>query len=119
MRDQRGCSLIEVLVATTILAVGVASLAQLFTVAVVSNIAAMHQTRGAMLAAAKVEELRSLPWGAELQAGDADVVGEFARRWSVEPLGAYPNVAAVVDVRVSWNQLQVGRVVTVKARVSR
>ena len=118
MPDERGCSLIEVLVATTVLAVGVASLAQLFTAAVVSNIAAMHQTRGAMLAAAKVEELRSLSWGTELQGGGADVVDGFTRRWSVQPLAAHPDVAAVVDVRVNWNQLQVGRVVTVKARIS-
>jgi prepilin-type N-terminal cleavage/methylation domain-containing protein len=114
--NQRGCSLIEVLVATTLLAVGVASLAQLFTVAVASNISSTHRTRGAMLSAQKLEQLRSMPWGTELQDGAIDTIGAYTRRWSVEPLPASPDSALVIIVRVEWNQAQVGRLVTIKAR---
>jgi prepilin-type N-terminal cleavage/methylation domain-containing protein len=114
--NQRGCSLIEVLVATTLLAVGIASLAQLFTVAVASNISSTHRTRAAMLSAQKVEELRSMPWGTELQNGATDTVGAYTRWWSVSPVPSSPEMAAVVVVRVAWNQTEVGRLVTVKVR---
>lgn len=114
--DQRGCSLIEALIATTILAIGVASLAQLFTLAVGSNLVATRHTRGAMLAAQKLEELRSLDWDAALQAGGADSIGEYGRRWSVERLPANPDRALTIEVLVTWNRSQVGRVATIASR---
>jgi prepilin-type N-terminal cleavage/methylation domain-containing protein len=114
-RGNHGCSLIEVLIATTILAVGVASLAQLFTLAIASNLDAGRRTRAVMLASQKVEEIRSLDWDVTLQRG-GDRVGEFTRQWSVEPLSGNPENAALVDVVVMWNQSPVGRLVTVRSR---
>lgn len=98
------------------LAVGVASLAQLFTLAVGSNIAATHRTHAAMLAAQKLEELRALEWDAAFQSGGADGVGEYMRRWSIDPLPGNPDTAVVIDVVVTWNQLQVGHLATIKSR---
>ena len=111
---EHGCSLIEALIATTILAIGVASLAQLFTLAVGSNISATHRTRAVMLAAQKLEELRALDWGTG--PGGADAVGEYTRRWSVDPLPGNPGNAVVIDVVVTWNQSQVGHLATIKSR---
>ena len=116
MSNQRGFSLIEVLMATTILAIGVVSLAQLFTLAVGSNLAATHRTRAAMLAAQKIEELRALDWGAALESGGTDGVGEYSRRWSVGPLPGNPDNAAVIDVVVTWNRSQVGHLATIRSR---
>jgi len=59
--SERGFSLIEVLIASLVLAVGVVSLAQLFTIAIASNLSARDTTEGTVLAAQKMEELRSLP----------------------------------------------------------
>jgi Tfp pilus assembly protein PilV len=113
---ERGCSLIEALIATTILAMGVASLAQLFTLAVGSNIAATHRTRAAMLAAQKVEELRSLGWEAVVQSAGADAIDAYTRRWRVDRLPANPDNAVTIDVAVTWNQSEVGHLATIRSR---
>jgi prepilin-type N-terminal cleavage/methylation domain-containing protein len=61
--NQSGFSLIEVLVATTIMIVAVVSLAQLFVVATNANKGARATTMAALLAQQKLEQLRSLEWG--------------------------------------------------------
>ncbi len=61
--DARGFSIIEVLMATAIMVVGVASLAQLFAVSTNSNRGAKNTTFASVLAQQKMEQLRSLTWG--------------------------------------------------------
>src|SRR5438093_7062770 len=58
-----GFSLLEVLVATAILATALVSLAQLFALSTRSNIGSRNTTFAAVLAQQKLEELRSLAWG--------------------------------------------------------
>jgi prepilin-type N-terminal cleavage/methylation domain-containing protein len=58
-----GFSLLEVLVATTMLTVAVAGLAQLFALSTRINISARSTTFAAVLAQQKMEQLRSLTWG--------------------------------------------------------
>src|SRR5947207_2572897 len=58
-----GFSLLEVLVATAILATALVSLAQLFALSTRSNIGSRNTTYAAILAQQKLEELRSLSWG--------------------------------------------------------
>ena len=58
-----GFSLIEVLVATMLLALALVSLAQLFALSTRSNIGARDTTFTAVLAQQKLEELRALTWG--------------------------------------------------------
>jgi prepilin-type N-terminal cleavage/methylation domain-containing protein len=60
---QTGFSLVEVLFATTILAVALVSLAHLFVVATVNNDRARIATFATILAAQKMEQLRGLSWG--------------------------------------------------------
>ena len=58
-----GFTLLEVLVATTLLFVGVAALAGLSMMATHANTTARATTFASLLAAQKMEELRALPWG--------------------------------------------------------
>src|SRR5882672_5438670 len=58
-----GFSLLEVMVATAILATSLVSLAQLFALSTRSNLASRNSTFAAVLAQQKLEELRSLAWG--------------------------------------------------------
>lgn len=113
--SDRGFSLVEVLVANVILAVGVLSVAQLFTLAIASNIAAAHRTEAAILASQKLEELRAMPWGREQESGNSDTAGVYARHWSIEPLSGNPR-SLVLHVRVTWNGLDAAHLVTAKTK---
>jgi len=62
-RLDAGFSLIEAMVATALLAGAVVSLAQLAGIAARRNASSRHATYAAILAAQKLEELRSLAWG--------------------------------------------------------
>ena len=62
-RLERGFTLLEVLIATTLLFVGVAALAGLSMMATRANTTARAATFASLLAAQKMEELRSLNWG--------------------------------------------------------
>jgi prepilin-type N-terminal cleavage/methylation domain-containing protein len=63
MCSQRGFALLEVLVATTIVAVALAGLAQLFVMSTNANSRAKSTTLATVLAIDKMEQLRSLMWG--------------------------------------------------------
>jgi type II secretory pathway pseudopilin PulG len=58
-----GFTLLETLIATTILVVGVASLASLSVLATRANASAKSSTFAALLATAKMEQLMALTWG--------------------------------------------------------
>jgi prepilin-type N-terminal cleavage/methylation domain-containing protein len=62
-RSASGFSLIEVLVATMLLALALVTLAQLFALSTRSNMGARDTTFTAVLAQQKLEELRGLTWG--------------------------------------------------------
>ena len=102
-----GFSLVEALVATTIMAVGATALVQLFVIALGANERAREITRATVLAQEKMEELLA---DAPFEPSPADVlqrntsgyhdrVGVFVRRWSADRLPADPE-AYVVQVRV-------------------
>lgn len=61
--DQSGFSLVEVIVATLILAVGLMAVAQLFALSTKGNTSARANTFTVMLAEQKMEQLRALTWG--------------------------------------------------------
>lgn len=66
-RSEAGFSLIEVLVATMLLATALVTLAQLFALSTKSNMGAKNTTFSAVLAQQKLEELRALTWGFDTQ----------------------------------------------------
>jgi prepilin-type N-terminal cleavage/methylation domain-containing protein len=76
---ERGFSLIETLVASAVLSTAVVSLAQLFAVAVQTTSSARETTYASVLAAQKLEELRSLAWGFDENAVPVtDLVSDLA-----------------------------------------
>ena len=111
MRSARGFSLIETLVATTIVVVGVTTLAQLFVLAIGANARSKRTTYAAVVALHKMEELRADP---ALTPSPSDTLDHntpgyhdvptsaipLIRRWSVEPLPAAPQGTFVLQVRV-------------------
>lgn len=153
MRSTRGFSLIEVLIATTILTVGVAALAQLATIAARANLSARTTTSAALLAQEKMEQLRGLTWGLDalgtavsdlttdiaampiaptggvgltpspsdalarntpgycdfIDAGGRSLGGgpvapgttAYIRRWSIEPMPAFPDSTLILQVLVT------------------
>lgn len=58
-----GFTLVEVMIATTLLAVSLTALAELFAVSVKNNLTARNGTFTQVLAAQKMEQLRGLTWG--------------------------------------------------------
>ena len=64
---EKGFSLVEVLLATTLLTVAIASLAQLFAISTRANTNARLATFTTVLAQQKMEQLRSLTWGFDSQ----------------------------------------------------
>jgi type II secretory pathway pseudopilin PulG len=61
--DEKGFSILEALVATTIMAVALTALAQLFALATRANSSARATTYASVLAQQKMEQLRGLAWG--------------------------------------------------------
>lgn len=121
-----GFSLVETLVATALLATAVVTLAQLFGVATLNNLAARHATYATILAAQKVEELLTRSWAdlgpspeaalRENTPGWVDYIDQFgrtldgdvphprsafARRWAVQPLPDNPGQALIIQVVVT------------------
>jgi prepilin-type N-terminal cleavage/methylation domain-containing protein len=121
-----GFSLLEVLVATSIMTVGVAALAQLAGLSVYANVQARQASVAAVLAQWKVEELIAEAVagglapspagtltsdvagycdfvdraGRTLGAGPASPNSAFVRRWSIEPLPASPAHTSILQVLV-------------------
>jgi type II secretory pathway pseudopilin PulG len=112
MRDvERGCSLVEVLVALGIVAGGVTAVAQLMALGAAVNRAARRTTSAAVLAQQKMEELAPAaatgvepsPSGtlARNVDGYTDTIeGVFTRRWSIDPLPGDASGAVVLQVVV-------------------
>jgi Tfp pilus assembly protein PilV len=99
LRDPRGFSLLDALIASAILASALLSLAQLIAVAVKTTAAAGRMTDAALLASQKVEELRAGSWS-ELQSGADSPAAGFARSWTVTPLAADPDNVALLEILV-------------------
>lgn len=118
VRADRGCSLLEVLVATSVVVVSVAALAQLSGAAIHTNARARSTTFAVLIAEEKMEALVATfaaqdAIGAPLAASpagalDRDTPGycdyvvqngaTYLRRWSIEVLPAFPDGARVLQV---------------------
>ena len=64
---ESGFSLVEVMVATGLLATAIVTLAQLFALSTQTNMASRTTTYASVLAEQKIEELRALAWGFDTQ----------------------------------------------------
>src|SRR5687767_10780357 len=101
---QRGFSLVETIVATSLLAVALVTLAQFVGAGVQSGAIARARTATTLMAVQKMEQIRALPWtaiavmssdvtdyldisGDECCAGASSPCGDavYVRRWSATP----------------------------------
>jgi prepilin-type N-terminal cleavage/methylation domain-containing protein len=118
--NARGFTLVETLIATSITAVAITSLTQLFVIATRANADARRATFASILATEKIEQLRSLgadldregspslsadlpgacdfldQYGRSLGTGSSPLAGTvYTRRWSVEPIPSDPDTFVV------------------------
>ena len=110
-----GFSLVEVLIATGLLATVIASLPHLFAVAIRANLDAGDTTWATVLAARKIEELRAEPFPEPFVDRSVDHLDSgghrlddpgstrwaYTRRWWIEPLSSAPGNTDVITVVVS------------------
>ena len=126
VKAARGFSLLEVLVAVSILTAALSALAGLCVTATRANVVAGSMSVATILAGQKMEQLRALDWDAVAPSaddalvrnvpgacdfldaagrplggdGDAPPGAVYLRRWSIVPLPAEPEAAVVIQVRV-------------------
>ncbi|MBI4888901.1 MAG: hypothetical protein HY824_17510 [Acidobacteria bacterium] len=115
-----GSSLVEVLLATLLLATSLAALAQMLVLGIRATAEAHETTHAVALASQKIEELRAAPFPAPV-ADATDAVGAFDRRWTVASLpGDSPDgvVIAVTVIRRGAASRHSVRLVTVRTRRS-
>jgi type IV pilus assembly protein PilV len=105
-RARRGFTLVELIIAIVILVVGVLGLASTAAVVMKQITASSMQTRAAMMADSRLEQLRSVPC-AQMAAGTATVNG-VTETWRVT---VNARTATLVDV-VTWAERRVTRSVT-------
>ena len=109
-----GVHLVEVLIAASLLAGVCLSLPTAFVDAIRANRAAGEATWTTVLAAQKVEELRSGPFPPAVVTESSELLGEagepvdgplstpaFGRVWRTEPLASAPDNAVVITVLVA------------------
>ncbi len=100
----RGFSLLEVVVATSILVAGVAGVAPLLVMASRANQSARITTMASLLAQQKMEQLRALQWGRDpsgalLSDVDTDLTAPFAA--TTGGFGLRPSPAGSLDRNVN------------------
>jgi prepilin-type N-terminal cleavage/methylation domain-containing protein len=135
---QRGFSLIETIVATSILATALVALAQLVGTGVQSGAAARARTATTLMAEQKMEQIRALPWdviaamppdvidyldaaGSERCSGASSPCGDavYVRRWSAVPAPFSSGVLIIeVDVRPVGKGHGSTTLVTARARMT-
>lgn len=135
---QRGFSLVETIIATSLLAVALVTLVQFIGLSVQSGVAARARTATTLMAEQKMEQLRALPWSviAAMPAGVTDYLdaagnercinasvpcGEavYVRRWSASPAAFSPGLLIIdVDVRAVGHGHGSTTLVTARARLT-
>lgn len=135
---QRGFSLVETIMATSLVAVALVSLAQFVGVAVQSGAAARARAATTLMAEQKMEQIRAMPWaeiaaapegatdyldatGSERCANANSPCGDavYVRRWSAVPAAFSTGVILIeVDVRPVEKGNGTTRLVTARARMT-
>ncbi len=113
-----GFSLVEVLVASALLVSGVAALVHLLALSSRAMTDAHDTTVASVLAAQKMEELRSGPFPGGPPGEAVEILSGFIRRSTVEPLPRDPLNAVVitVDVSRSGRERPASHLVTIRTR---
>jgi hypothetical protein len=102
---ERGSTLVEALVATLVFTTGLLAMSELVAIATSSNVRARRGTLAGILAAGKLEELRSLTWEFDLNGSPADDPSLQSSPWALQR-----STPGFVD-HVDQNGVVVGRYV--------
>lgn len=106
IKDQRGFSLLEMLVAITILAVGLLGIAGLQGTTIRRNVSAMRNTEATALIEDKIEEYRNTPYANITVGTETDPnlgsSGIYTRTSTVQE-NAPLNDTKTITVQVSWS----------------
>jgi type IV pilus modification protein PilV len=106
-KEQNGFTLVELLVAVTVLAVGLLGVAGLQGSMIRKNVSAMKNTEATALIEDKIEEIRNTPYD-NIPEGVVDenglgTSGDFSRRTTVQKDTPVPGRTKTVTIDVSWN----------------
>ncbi len=100
MKNQKGFSLLEIMIGLVILAIGLLGVAGLTTTSVRVNANANHLTEAMNIAQAEIEKLRIAPWGT-LANGSSTVTSQtqkvFTNSWAVTTTGKMKEVILVTS----------------------
>ncbi len=117
-RSDAGFSLIEIMVAITILGIGVLTLAGLFPLAMERVHVGDLESRATFHAEAKIEELKSLSWEDLRETAASDTVDTmFRRSWRIEEDEPVLGMKQV-EVQVVWSDNKGPRTVSLSSFVS-
>ncbi len=103
--DHRGLSLVELLIAMAILAVGLLGIMTAFPTAYVDVVASGGESKATAYAQQKLEELKNQPFNpGPVTSTDSLETGVFNRSWTItqEPGTIAPNRLARITVTVTW-----------------
>ncbi|HZM96161.1 MAG TPA: hypothetical protein VFB92_22215 [Vicinamibacterales bacterium] len=101
---EAGTTLVEVLIATVIMATGILTMSQMFLTSTMTNRGARNDTFATVLAEQKIEQLRALAWGFDVQGLP---VSDFTSDISVEPMttdggtGLQPSPASTLQTNTN------------------
>jgi len=117
-KGSRGFSLVETMIAITVIGIGVLSLASLFPLSMRKVTRGDLESRATFHAQARLEEMKRTPWTALVNAAGADTVETvFFRSWTVQE-DAPVNGMKTVSVAVNWTDGQGPRSVSVSSFLS-
>lgn len=104
--ESRGLTLVEVLIASALLAVALIGLMGAFPTAYLDVVASGGESKAAAYAQQKVEELKNQPFNpGPVTANDIPEAG-YARSWTITQEGGTiaPNRLARINVIVTWSE---------------
>ncbi len=110
-RKEKGFTLLELIIAISILTVGLLAVGSMQTAAIVGNSRAYQITESTNAAQAQLEELVRKPWGsAELSVGahGPQTIGRYNVSWNVSSVAGLPNTL-LITVTAQWTEKGVTR----------
>lgn len=102
---ERGFSLIEVLFAASIVAIGLLAVMSMFPTGYGDVVTSGGQSKATAYAEQKLEELKNQPFTPSGSGNDSFESAEYARTWTITqvPGTPAPNRLARIVVRVNWS----------------
>ncbi len=103
-RDERGFTLVEVLIAVALLAIGLTALTTTFSSGYSTVVAGGGQTKAVEYARQMLEQLRNQPFDPGPTTGNDTPEPDVTRSWSITQVAGtvVPNRLVIITVTVTW-----------------